>query len=371
MKFKANLEEFRNTAITASKMATNGAGSTAFSGLYMNLKGGEMTFISTNRESSIIATMKATGDDGVLLVSAGLFTDILRKLSGEEVSFEKVEEKDNAILEIVAGKTKYDIPLLQVADFPVPKQDDWESEFTLELDMLNDLVNSTIFAAAPEGSANMAITGGQLTVNKKSVEMVALDGYRLAVKEIDSEKENKEFSLLIPGTVLAEIARIFPVDSGDIDIFLSSRNVAFKKENITLISSLIAESFPDYTKAKNIEVKHTVNVPTPELKRAIERASLMALGTDTLTPVKLEIQGTGIKFTASTERGTADDFIDVKTDVEDFSISFNHKFLSDAVKSISDDSVAFSFSEPNAPCSIASVEAKDEKFLYVVYPMRV
>lgn len=367
MKFTVNTEEFKNVAVVASKMAANGAGGVIFSGLYLNLKNNVLTISSTDRETTIIATIDAKGTDGTVLVSAALFVDILRRLSCEESEF--VVEKDT--MKISSGKTKFDIPIMDANEYPVQNKIKWDASYTIDIATLTDLIGSTVFAAAPAESANVAITGGNLIVKKDSIEMVALDGYRLAIKTVKTSSKNKELNLIIPAKVLSEIAHIFPAESGELEVSLSDRNVCFKRENITLISSLISDKYPDYTKPLSVKSKYKIKVDTKKLKQAVDRVSLMSVGSDVINTVRLNVQPDGIKFFSQTGKGVADDFIDCKTGVDDFNIAFNNKFLADALKVVNDEEVYLNFGESNEPCKIEKVDSEDDNYLYVVYPMRV
>ena len=367
MKFKVNTEEFKNIASIASKMANNGAGGVIFSGLYLNLKDNILTISSTDRETTIIAKIDAKGTDGTVLVSASLFVDILRRLSNEESEF--IVEKET--MKIISGKTKFDIPIMDANEYPTLDKITWDASYAIDIGTLTDLISSTVFAAAPADSSNVAITGGNLIVKKDAIEMVALDGYRLAIKTAKTSTVNKEFNLIIPAKVLSDITHVFPAESGELEVSISKRNVCFKRENITLISSLISDKYPDFSKPLGVKSKYKIKVDTRKLKQAVDRVSLMSIGSDVINTVRLNVKPDGIKFFSQTGKGIADDFIDCKTDVDDFSIAFNNKFLADALKSVNDDEVYLNFGESNEPCKIEKVDSKDDNYLYIVYPMRV
>ncbi|WP_461248931.1 hypothetical protein, partial [Treponema sp. R6D11] len=126
------------------------------------LKGSDLVLSSTDRETTIIVELNAQGDDGNVLVSASLFVDIVRRLGGETSEF--VLSEDGKNLAITSGKTKFDIPVMDPSEYPLQEKTAWDTKYNLDLGVLTDLINSTIFAAAPADSSNIAITGGNLKV---------------------------------------------------------------------------------------------------------------------------------------------------------------------------------------------------------------
>lgn len=129
----------------------------------------------------------------------------------------------------------------------------------------------------------------------------------------------------------------------NIDIFFASNQVLFKVGNVNFISRLLEGHYPDTTRLfpENYEIK--LSIDNGEFYHAIDRASLLAReGGNNV--IKLSTGDDVVELSStSPEIGTVKE-VDAN-DVEGGSlkISFNSKYMMDALKAIDNDEVEVEF----------------------------
>ena len=64
--------------------------------------------------------------------------------------------------------------------------------------------------------------------------------------------------------------------------------------------------------------------------------------------------------------GVGEEYVEIQKEGADLKIGFNPKFLTDALKVISDETVSLSFVNPKSPCFIKDDE---DTYLYLILPV--
>nr|WFO00131.1 DNA polymerase III subunit beta [Staphylococcus aureus] len=129
-----------------------------------------------------------------------------------------------------------------------------------------------------------------------------------------------------------------------VNIFFASNQVLFKVGNVNFISRLLEGHYPDTTRLfpENYEIK--LSIDNGEFYHAIDRASLLAReGGNNV--IKLSTGDDVVELSStSPEIGTVKEEVDAN-DVEggNLKISFNSKYMMDALKAIDNDEVEVEF----------------------------
>jgi len=119
------------------------------------------------------------------------------------------------------------------------------------------------------------LTGILLQVKENKLNMVALDGFRVALKSESTDcKSNKES--VIPGKTLNEVSKILKDTDDVVQITFTKNHILFNFGNTKVISRLLEGDFIKYESIIPKEHNLKVTVNRNEILGCIERASLMA-----------------------------------------------------------------------------------------------
>ena len=139
-------------------------------------------------------------EPGRAVLSAKLFSDIVRRTPAETLTL-TVDEKNMATLE--SGYSRFSIIGIPAEEFPeLPKLTD-STQFSMAGSVLKSMIRQTLFAIA-ESDAKPIHQGSLFNLENGMMDVVSVDGYRLAVR-----REPVEFSdsldFVVAGKTLSEI----------------------------------------------------------------------------------------------------------------------------------------------------------------------
>ena len=340
-------------------------------GLLIKAKNGRVVITGNDLEIGIECIFEAEIEsEGSVVVNSRLFGDIIRKMTGESVV---IDVNDNNVTNIRCGNSKFNITGIEAAEFPEIQRFDVQYEINLTKKQLKELVRSTIFAVGTN-ELKMILTGCLLEASGKNVNMVAVDGYRLAYKKIECENDTVsgyfgDVAIVIPSKSLNELTKILDDKDEEIKIFCSEKNIRFEFDNVVFTSRLLEGDYLDYKKIIPSEYKTKVKTDVKSVIEAVERASLVITSEVTKAPIILNIVDGEIKINCETQVGKVEEIIPVDMEGNAIEIGFNNRYLLDALKAVSTEEVKLSFIDSVNTCLISPVEGED--FKYIVLPLRL
>ncbi len=340
-------------------------------GLLIKATDGKVIITGNDLEIGIECILEAEIEyEGSIVVNSRLFGDIIRKMSGDVVS---IDVNSNNVTNIKCGNSKFNITGIEANEFPEINRFDVEYDITLTQKQLKELVRHTIFAVGTNES-KMILTGCLLEASGNNVNMVAVDGFRLAYKKITCENNAVsgvmgDVSLVIPSKSLNELIKIIDDSEEEIKIFCSEKNVRFEFNNVIFTSRLLEGDYIDYKKIIPSDYRTTIKTSSREFINAVERASLVITSEVTKSPVIINIEDGEVKINCETQIGKVEEFIPVEMTGDAIQIGFNNRYLLDALKATNTEEIKFSFIGSTNPCLISPVEGDD--FKYIVLPVRL
>ncbi len=334
-------------------------------GILISAEQGKITLISYNLEMGMKKEIYAKCDEeGDIVINARLLADILRRMNGLQVEI-SADSKLNC--NIKSGEATFDIMGMAATDFPeMPTVSDGNL-FSVEGKLLSNMVKSTFFATAQNEGAKPILTGINISVSNSVLQLVAIDGYRLAIRK---EKINceKELSFTVSGKAIGEAVKLIDEETENIDIFVGERLISFNISGYSFISRLIEGEFVNYKKTLPAEYKQRVVINTRELINTIERVSLL-ISESFSTPVRCYFNELNVVFTCATTMGRATETFNTKLEGESFEIGLNSRYLLEALKACEAENIQILFNGPNAGVVIDPIEG--EEFKYMIMPMRL
>ena len=241
------------------------------------------------------------------------------------------------------------------------------SSFSVAQNVLRDMIGRTIFAIAVDESRPI-LTGCLMEIEKTEMRVVALDGFRLAIRKENIEGPENSVSAVVGGKVLGDIAKILADTDEPVSMCFSRSHVQMNVGATHIVARLLEGEFIRYRQILPQEWQTRVAVRRTELSSAIDRASLIAReGKSNL--VCFKIDGDALMVTSNSENGDMEEKMDVTTEGKDLTIAFNVRYITDVLKALSDDEVFMRFNSNVSPCVVCPTEG--DSYLYLVLPVRV
>ena len=332
----------------------------------------KLTLSSTNLEISVKTSIGAKiEEEGEITVNGKTLNDVISNLSSGSIEIESLQEQ----IKITSGKFKSNILGSNSADFPNLPEKLGKNTFSLKRDEFINALSKVLFAVSSDETRPI-LTGVLFVFSKKSLKLVATDGFRLSEVKLKSEIKIEDLKIIIPKTVLYEITKISPSgdEIGDIEVSFDkeSNQIIFTIGDTTLSSRIIEGDFPDYEKIIPQASITTVNVDKNELEKSIKLASVFARDSGKI--VKLKIKNEELTMTAeSSASGNQEMSIEIRREEEEKSeeeinIMFNYSFIEDVLKVITDDEVKIIFAADNKASKF--LDSKSPNFLHIIMPIK-
>lgn len=364
MIFTCEKQEILEGISTVQKAITGKSTMPILEGIYIKTNETSLTLIGSDMDVSIQTTVNANIiEQGSIVIDAKIFGEIIRKLPNATI---KIETLENQIIRITCEKSVFDVVYMNTNEFPELPEINENLKISVKQNILKNMIKGTSFAIAQDETRPI-LQGILFEVKNKNLNLVALDGYRLAIKSefLDTDID---IEVVIPGKTLNEVSKILEDVDDIVNITFTNNHILFNLEKTKIISRLLEGKFINYNSLLPQEHKLLVNVNRQELQNAIERASLMAKDGNT-NLIKLDIQQDNLIITSNSQLGKVREEMSIKLQGDEVQIAFNSRYLLDVLKNIEDDEVVMKMTSGISPCVIEEKNSDNAK--YLVLPVRV
>ena len=307
-------------------------------------------------------------EQGATVVNAIMFSEIIRKLPDTEI---KIEINEKNLLVIECEGSLYKLATMNPSEFPELPQINIENSIEIEQNALKDMIRKTIFAVSTEENRPI-FTGCLFEITNNKLNLVAVDGFRLAWKSRFLQTKINDFKAVIPGRTLNEINKII-LDSFDtIKIGVAKNQALFEMENCKIVTRLLDGEFLNYSSVipENWETRIRVNKDV--IQNCFERVSLISSSSiekEKKYPVKVSIDIGKVTISCTNQTGDAKEEMYVSTEGKNLEAGFNPKYFLDCLKAIDDENVYIEFGTSISPCLVKSTENND--YVYMILPIRL
>jgi DNA polymerase-3 subunit beta len=366
IKFSCEKVLLQNAIAVTSRAVAQKSSIPALEGLLLRAEQ-ELTVSGYNMQTGIRTRVAAdVTDRGEIVLNARLFGDIIRRMPDDVVTL-SVDEK--LMVHLSCGDADFDILGLSAADYPdLPEVED-EYAVSLQQRTLRAMIEEVAFAVSTNESRPVH-TGALFEITDAGLTMVAVDGFRLAIRREPLEKlEGGAFSFVAPGAALNEVKSI----CGDVEdlatVTLGKRHILFEVGETELICRRLEGEFLDYKNA--IPRKNPINVivDTKSLIESIDRVSVV-ISDKLKSPVRCTFDHDKLLLSARTGNGEARDVCRLSGDGNGLEIGFNNRYLMEALRYAPADTVRMELNTGVSPAIIVPVDG-EENFLYMVLPVRL
>ena len=318
------------------------------------------TDIALSIKTEMNAQIEKTGDAAI---PAKLLYEIIGRFPESDVTFRSVGENS---VEISCLNSKVVLQQMNADEFPVFPELENKEQIKLPQCALRTMINQTLFAAAVNEDKPI-LTGLLFDIEKDSLTIVALDGYRMAVRKQPAISDISK-KCVIPARTLREVSRIISETEENVKISICGNMALFEAGNTEIYTRLLEGEYINYRNLLPADCATSVKVETNMLKDSLERASILAReGNNNV--VKFEISEKNLEITSNSEMGNIDEQIPVLTEGKDLKIAFNAKYVLDVLKNVEESEVLMQYNTGVSPCVVK--QENSDAYEYLILPVQL
>ena len=307
-------------------------------------------------------------EQGSTVVNAIMFSEIIRKLPDTEIY---ISLNDKNLLEIECEGSLYKLATMNPEEFPELPKIEIENSIEVDQNVLKNMIRKTIFAVSSEENRPI-FTGCLFEIENNKLNLVAVDGFRLALRSIYLNKQTNNFSAVIPGKTLNEVNKIISDSFEPVKIGVSKNQALFERDNCKIVTRILDGEFLNYKNVIPSNWETRIRVNKNSIQNSFERISLIsasAIEKEKKYPVKVQVDIGKVIISCTNQTGDAKEELFVSTEGKNLEAGFNPKYFLDSLKAVEDEEVFIEFGTSISPCLIKSVENND--YTYMILPIRL
>ena len=343
-------------------------------GIKFELKKKKLTLTASDNDITIQTVININNDEdikvekeGSIIIQGKYILDIVRKLPDKYINIEVVDELK---ILIYTENSEFNLNGISEEEYPNINLDESKTQTLIKNSVFKSIVNQTAFASSNE-ETKPVLTGINFNIVGDILECNSTDSYRLARKVVKLDKTTDEnYNIVIPSHNIIEFSRILDEDLDEnIEMHISGNKVLFIYKNIKFQSRLINGTYPNTSNLIPNEEFLIISSKLTDLYNVIDRASILTSDKEKNT-VTLETNGNILTLKSSSQEiGRVEEKMEItKNNDEDIRISFSAKYMMEALKSFSTETVELHFVGEVKPILVKSSE--DETLTQLVLPIR-
>ena len=338
-------------------------------GILIQTNDKEIKLTTYDLELGIEYTMECeVQEQGSTVVNATMFTEIIRKLPDSEIH---ISINENNLLTIECEGALYKLATMNPDEFPELPKIEIENSINLEQSALKNMIRKTIFAVSTEENRPI-FTGCLFEIKNNKLNVVAIDGFRLALRTINIPVPVNDFKAVIPAKTLNEVNKILTESFEPITIGVSKNQAVFEMENCKIVTRILDGEFLNYSSVIPTTWQTRIRVEKESLQNSFERISLISSSSiekEKKYPVKVTIDIGKLTILCTNQTGDAKEEVYISTEGKNLEVGFNPKYFLDSLKAIEEEEIFVEFGTNVSPCLIKSVENND--YVYMILPIRL
>ena len=215
IKFTCKKEDICSAISNVSKAVSQKSPIAALEGIKVRLEDNSLELTGYDLEIGIITSIDCTSEcsgenecRGEWILNSRLFSEITRRMPSEYISYE-IDENLN--MKIFGGQAEYQISAISAQEYPAIPEFENDRGVSVSQTVLKSMIDQSNYAVSLNDSKPV-LTGELFDIENGSFNMVAVDGFRLAIRhEKQSSQEN--FYFVVPSKALLEASRLLKDDA--------------------------------------------------------------------------------------------------------------------------------------------------------------
>ncbi|HDR7967734.1 DNA polymerase III subunit beta [Bacillus pacificus] len=374
MEFIVNHKHFTQALSEVSKAISTKALIPILSGIKITADQSGITLIASNSNIFIEKFIPSSMDDeqittilkaGTIVVPAKYFIEIIKKMPSDIV----IKSKNEQIITIQSEEITLNLNGFPASEFPNVPQIDDHAEIQIETKQLIDAFKQTVFAVA-KNESRPVLTGVHIELDYNKLICAATDSHRLAIRET-LISTNMKANCIVPSATINELLKLMNSNLEFVSIYLSESHIIFTFGTTTLYSRLIEGKYPNISSLIPNEFQTVINVDRQRMLQGVDRSSLLAsewannnvnLEIVNESTIKVSSNASQIGKIYETQQ------VDAIHGEKQLHISFDGRFMLDALRAIKEKTVTLSFSGSMRPILIEA--GAQSAAIHLISPVR-
>ncbi|HDR8189839.1 DNA polymerase III subunit beta [Bacillus cereus] len=319
-------------------------------------------FIPVLIEDEKIATILKAG---TIVVPAKYFIEIIKKMPSDIA----IKSKNEQIIKIQSEEITLSLNGFPADEFPNVPLIDNHAEIKVETEQLIEVFKQTVFAVA-KNESRPVLTGVHIELSNNKFICAATDSHRLAIRETRLSSDVKA-NCIVPSATINELLKLMNSNSKFVYIYLSESHIIFTLGTTTLYSRLIEGKYPNISNLIPNDFKTIINVDRKKILQGVDRSSLLAsewannnvnLEIINESTIKISSNASQIGKISETQQ------IDAIQGEKQLNISFDGRFMVDALRAIKEETITLSFGGSMRPILIEAGEKSAA--VHLISPVR-
>ena len=373
MKFTIKKELLLDALSKVSKALSTKNLIPVLAGIKFDLKKKKLVLTASDNDITIQTSIESLNEDdfkieneGSIIVQGKYILEIVRKLQEDYINIEVIDELK---ILIYTDKSEYNLNGISENEYPNISLEESKKKIEVTSGTLKSIVVQTAFASSNE-ETKPVLTGINFNIVGNVLECNSTDSYRLARKVITLDKASEDnYNIVIPSHNLLEFIKILGNDEEIVELHVFNNKILFKTGNLKFESRLINGSYPNTSNLLPDDSILVIHTNLNDFYNMIDRVSILTSDKEK-NIVTLETNGDVLTLKSSSiEIGRVEEKMNIsKNNDEDIKISFSARYMMEALKSFSTETVDLHFVGEIKPILIKSSE--DESLTQLVLPIR-
>lgn len=362
MKLQVTQENLNRALGSVARVANSRGTLPILSNVLIKTSSNRLSLSATNLDIAITHYIGAkVSEEGSITVPARLMQDFVGSLPEGVINLELEETK----LHVTTDQYKSVVNGIMADDFPVMPAISEGKSWKLGAASFKKGLQQVVFAASND-ETRPVLTGVLLQTNAGKLNMAATDSYRLAEKQLGTNKEN--VWLLIPASAMQDLLRVLGDSDDDVKVTHDDLQILFQVGDVELVTRLVEGKYPDYHKlipetfATTATLKRAdfVNVTKVSSLFARESAGSVTIEVDEAAG-QLSIRSVASQLGENTATAAA-------KIVGKGSITLNSRYLLDGLNALSGEEVQLGFNGKLEPTLLSDPNNSD--YRHVIMPLK-
>ncbi|EPC8409366.1 DNA polymerase III subunit beta [Bacillus thuringiensis] len=319
-------------------------------------------FIPVSIEDEKIATILKAG---TIVVPAKYFIEIIKKMPSDIA----IKSKNEQLITIQSEEITLSSNGFPADEFPNVPLIDNHAEIKVETEQLIEVFKQTVFAVA-KNESRPVLTGVHIELSNNKFICAATDSHRLAIRETRLSSDVKA-NCIVPSATISELLKLMNSNSEFVYIYLSESHIIFTLGTTTLYSRLIEGKYPNISNLIPNDFKTIINIDRKKILQGVDRSSLLAsewannnvnLEIINESTIKISSNASQIGQISETQQ------IDAIQGEKQLNISFDGRFMVDALRAIKEETITLSFGGSMRPILIEAGE--QSAAVHLISPVR-
>ena len=367
MKFSCEKYLLQAAVTTAGRCAAAKSPIPALEGLLIQA-GADVRVTGYDLKKGIYTDIPAdVSEPGSIVLGARFLSDIVRSLPGGIVT---IYTENGLNTRIVCGDSDFSTVASDAGDYPELPSVDRENAIAVPQNILSKMIRQTVFSVS-DNESRPIYTGELFEVKGNELTVVAVDGYRLALRREKIEAGDMEdCSFVVPGPTLNDLEKLCGDTDEKVRITVGAKHISFVVGDTVLVSRRLEGEFLNYERSIPSDFSIALEADKEELVDAVSRVSII-IDEKTKNPLRLRLEDGALTINCNTGVSQARDQCPVKGGKDaSLEIGFNNRYLLDALKAAPADTLKLCFNNASSPCVVRPADGSDG-FAYMILPVRL